>query len=52
MKDFKEVPIIIVTASAQTSGRAFQDIGADDLLIKPYELENLLEKINKYLIIK
>jgi len=46
----KNVPIAFFTSVNETSDeqRAF-DIGADDFITKPYEKENLINRINKIL---
>lgn len=45
---FKAIPIIIFTASLENSKLA-QEMGADDVVLKPYEPEGLISKIKKYL---
>ncbi|MFC2062164.1 response regulator [Elusimicrobiota bacterium] len=46
--DYKHIPIIILTASADDAKRVYRDIKANDYLIKPYEPNELLDKIKEY----
>lgn len=44
------IPIVMVTAKAQESDIAFgKETGCDDYLTKPFEMDDLLEKIRKHL---
>ncbi len=47
---FRSIPIIVLTAS---SGRAIaeeaRDLKADDWLVKPFDPEDLLEKVDKFI---
>ena len=47
---FKHIPIIIFTASSDpTTNRKVQDSGADGYLIKPFDPEELLQTMKKFL---
>lgn len=47
---FKHIPIIIVSASSETDLRErCLTAGANDIAIKPYEPQDLLQKINTHL---
>ncbi len=41
-------PVIVISA-AREAGRHAEELGADDVLAKPYELQDLLEKIARQL---
>ncbi len=43
----KSIPVILVSANKDTRRHA-KDAGADDFLAKPFEMDELLEKIGKY----
>ncbi|UCB57593.1 MAG: response regulator [Candidatus Omnitrophota bacterium] len=46
----KHIPIIIVSASAgKNSKQKSQAAGADDLIVKPFEAKELLDKIARHL---
>lgn len=46
----KNIPIIIVSASGGSDlPKRSRDAGADDIIIKPFEAKELLDKIAKYL---
>jgi DNA-binding response OmpR family regulator len=44
----KYVPILLFSASKDT-GKIVQEAGADDFIAKPFDMEELLEKVEKYL---
>jgi DNA-binding response OmpR family regulator len=44
----KSIPIIMISASRDIERSAY-DAGADDFLAKPFEIDDLLGKIRKYL---
>lgn len=44
---FKDIPIILFTASAVRVPEKVEEMGADDYIVKPFESENLLFKIKK-----
>ena len=47
---FKHIPIIIFTASSDlTTTKKVKDSGADSYLIKPFDTEELLQTIKKFL---
>ena len=46
---YKQLPIILFTASSSDMSKLVSEIGADDYIIKPYEPQELLAKIAKYL---
>lgn len=45
----KDIPVVMISASCDLK-EAIQGIGADDFLAKPFELQDLLSKVNKYLL--
>lgn len=45
----KNIPVIIVTASIIRIPERVKEIGADDYLLKPFEPEDLLFKIKKFI---
>jgi DNA-binding response OmpR family regulator len=46
--DTKEIPIIMISASRDIGPSAL-DAGADDFLAKPFDMDVLIQKINKYI---
>jgi len=45
----KEIPIIIVTASGgKNLAQRSKDAGADELVVKPFEADDLISKINNH----
>lgn len=44
----KKIPVILFTASADNISEAVKASGADDYLIKPFESDILLEKVEKF----
>jgi DNA-binding response OmpR family regulator len=46
---YRAIPIIIFTASLENL-KFVKELGADDAILKPYESDELIEKIKKYLI--
>lgn len=50
-KKTKKIPIIMVSAHPNT-GKTIQEAGADDFIAKPFEMDNLLEKVAKYLAVE
>lgn len=47
---FKHIPVIIFTASSDlTTGKKVKDSGADGYLIKPFDTEEFLQVIKKFL---
>lgn len=47
--ELKNIPVIIVTASIIRIPEKVKEIGADDYLLKPFEPEDLLFKIKKFI---
>jgi DNA-binding response OmpR family regulator len=47
-KKTKHIPIIIISANRDTD-RIAREAGADDFLAKPFEMDELLAKVAKYL---
>jgi DNA-binding response OmpR family regulator len=45
----KNIPVIMISASSNMKD-ALKDSGADDYLPKPFDIEELLSKVNKYLL--
>jgi|SRR5882672_5885787 len=45
----KDIPVIMISANYDIAD-ASRDSGADDYLAKPFEVQDLLKKINKYLL--
>lgn len=45
----KEIPVVILSASADGIKEITAEIGGNDYLIKPYEPEELFAKVDKYL---
>ena len=46
---FKDIPVIIFTASASDLPKVATEIGADDYIMKPFEPEELLDKVKKFI---
>lgn len=47
---YKHIPIIMLTAKAQESDKFWgKETGADDYVTKPFEMEELIQKIQGYL---
>ncbi|MBV9021885.1 MAG: response regulator transcription factor [Ktedonobacteraceae bacterium] len=44
----KHMPILLFSANKDT-GKIAQEAGADDFIAKPFDMDELLEKIEKYL---
>ncbi len=47
-EETRHLPIVLFSANKETQ-RIAQEAGADDFLLKPFDLEELLEKIERYL---
>lgn len=47
-KQTQHLPIVLFSASRETSAIA-QEVGADDFVVKPFEMDNLLQKLQNYL---
>ena len=49
-EDLRQIPVILVTASSAAEiAEKTKDFQADDYLIKPFEPEELLDKIKKFI---
>jgi DNA-binding response OmpR family regulator len=47
---YKSIPVIMLTAKAQDIDKAMgKKVGADDYITKPFETQDLVDKIKKYL---
>jgi DNA-binding response OmpR family regulator len=46
-KETKNIPVIIISAHP-SAGESIKTSGADDFLEKPFEMEELLNKVNKF----
>ena len=47
---YKNIPIIMVTARSQDDDKAIgQETGVNEYVTKPFELDDLISKVNKYL---
>lgn len=47
---FKEIPVLMVTAKTQEKDRLLgKETGADEYVTKPFDIEQLLEKVKAYL---
>ena len=45
----KAIPVILFTASASDIQKVAGEVGADDYILKPFESEELLSKIKKFI---
>ena|SRR3989338_5663822 len=45
----KTIPVILFTASASDIAKVAREVGADDYIMKPFEPEELLGKIKKFI---
>ena len=45
----KSIPVIILSASTENIRQTAEEIGADDYLMKPFEFDEILEKIRNLL---
>lgn len=45
----KHIPVILFTASASDIAKAAKEVGADDYIMKPFEPDELLGKIKKFI---
>lgn len=47
---FKKIPVLMVTAKTQEKDRLLgKETGADEYITKPFDIEQLLEKVKAYL---
>jgi len=47
--NLKHIPIILFTASASDLPKIVKEVGADDYITKPFEPEDLLSKVKKFI---
>lgn len=45
----KDIPVVMISASCNLL-ESIQETGADDFLAKPFEMQELLSKVNKYIL--
>ena len=45
----KTIPVILFTASASDIPKVAKEVGADDYIMKPFEPEDLLSKVKKFI---
>ena len=45
----KSIPVILFTASASDIPKVVREVGADDYVMKPFEPQELLSKIKKFI---
>ena len=45
----KTIPVILFTASASDIAKVAKEVGADDYIMKPFEPEDLLSKVKKFI---
>ncbi len=48
-ESLKDIPVVILTASTHRMTDKVKEIGADNYILKPFEPQDLLLKIKKYL---
>lgn len=48
-ESLKRIPVILFTASATDIPKVAKEVGADDYIMKPFEPEELLSKIKKFI---
>ena len=47
---YKNIPILMLTARSQDTDKALgEETGADEYITKPFQIENIVETVNKYL---
>jgi DNA-binding response OmpR family regulator len=47
--NLKHVPVILFTASSSDIPKVAKEVGADDYIVKPFEPEELLGKVRKFI---
>jgi len=47
--EWREIPIVFLTAKIDEYSKGFGKLSADDYIEKPFEIEDLKERINKIL---
>jgi len=49
-RKYKDIPILMVTARSQDEDKIIgQDTGADEYITKPFDLDNVINMVKKYL---
>ena len=49
-KKYKDIPILMVTARTQEEDKLIgEETGADEYITKPFEMEDVVNRVNKYL---
>ena len=49
-KKYKDIPILMVTARSQEEDKLIgEETGADEYITKPFDLDNVIKTVNKYL---
>ena len=49
-KKYKDIPILMVTARSQEEDKLIgEETGADEYITKPFEMEDVVNRVNKYL---
>jgi DNA-binding response OmpR family regulator len=49
-KKYKEIPILMVTARSQEEDKLIgEETGADEYITKPFEINEIVDKVKKYL---
>ena len=50
---YKDIPILMVTARSQEEDKLIgEETGADEYITKPFDLDEVLQTVNKYLIFR
>ena len=48
-KELKSIPVVFLTASVANIKEKAKEFNADDYLVKPFEPEEIIEKVKKFL---
>jgi DNA-binding response OmpR family regulator len=46
-KETKQIPIVMISANNETE-KISKEVGADDFLLKPFDIDDLLKMVKKY----